>query len=133
MTDLDAGRALDERVARLVWPDPDTQPIWILPARFYPQTYMGPEFSTNREAAMTLLDALAERPGRDWLSGTGWAWDIRYDDGLSGTGWAWDIRYDDGVYSVDLYRPGEETPVLGHNERLPLAVCRAVLAALEDV
>jgi hypothetical protein len=89
-----------------------------LPARFYPQTYMGPEFSTNREAAMTLLDALAERPGRDWLSGTGWAWDIRYDD---------------GVYSVDLYRPGEETPVLGHNERLPLAVCRAVLAALEDV
>ncbi len=118
MTDLDAGRKLDERVARLVWPDPDTQPIWILPARFYPQTYMGPEFSTNREAAMTLLDTLAER---------GW------DHKLERRQFASDSHRFEAVLSAGDVRPLPKCrAVSAFAPTLPLAVCRAVVAALEE-
>jgi predicted transposase YdaD len=59
-TDLDAGRELDEKVARLVWPE-----------RRWLYLY-SPHYSTDVAAAMTLLDTLAER---------GWSWDMTHYHG----------------------------------------------------
>jgi hypothetical protein len=106
-TDLDAGRALDERVARLMWPDPDagSTPIWIRRTG-----YWGPEFSTDVAAAMTVLDALAER---------GWEWSINF------------TRSFGEAYGASVWKVGGP----GHHRKaltLPLAVCRAVVAALGE-
>jgi hypothetical protein len=129
MTDLDAGRELDERVARLVYGTPQTNPDWwsrhLIPTQV---RYRLPRVSGNREAAMTLLDTLAER---------GWMWSVGFSD--------WDTH---GPYEARLWRehrPGTRPRSFLHRDEatgrqienvttyaltLPLAVCRAVVAAL---
>jgi hypothetical protein len=110
MTDLDAGRGLDEKVARLVYAEPS---IWasygIADGREY-HRWEGPWFSTDVAAAMTLLDTLAER---------GWSWDMTHYHGSV------------SPYEVSLWRMDGDDDAAGASVTLPLAICRAVLAALE--
>lgn len=109
--DLVAGRELDERVARAMWPD---NPLiraaepWLRP------------FSTDTAAAMTLLDTLEER---------GWSWTTITHDPLPG---ALDT-YEGYVVVLTRIGPDQEyiSPEPGYGRTLPLAACAAVLAALD--
>jgi hypothetical protein len=98
------GRALDEKVARLIWPDfeDDKTPIWITR-----HGYFGPEYSSDPLAALGALEELARR---------GWGW--RTAHGL--VGW----------YYCELYQADLET-YDGRGATLPLAVCAAILVALK--
>jgi hypothetical protein len=104
MTDLDAGRELDEKVARLVWGD-HWQGQWPIEL---------PWFSRIPNAGLLLLNTLAER---------GWGWQItRYLDVQYRYGVVLNPRgnvTDGGVSVVSVCWP-----------TLPLAICRAVVAAL---
>jgi hypothetical protein len=103
MTDLDAGRALDERVAQLLaWSGDNAHDATIEPL----------PFSTDVAAAMTLLDTLAER---------GWCWVLVRDNESAA-----------GLYHATLWSHPTERDHERAAPTLPLAVCRAVEAALGE-
>jgi hypothetical protein len=112
MTDMDAGRELDERVARLVWGWPANKAPR---SRRLHETHNGflPACSLDLESAFLVLDTLAERTPP-------WGWSIEHDVPA-------ERPYEVKVWSLvqgygALYR--------GFAPTLPLAVCRAVVAAL---
>jgi hypothetical protein len=112
---MHAGRELDEKVARLVWPE----------RRWWPAT--SPRYSTDVAAAMMLLDTLAEQ---------GWVWSLSYGRPTT-------VPDRPDPYVAWLCAPMDDAAVIanpravprmvtGTAPTLPLAVCRCVIAALED-
>jgi hypothetical protein len=111
MTDLIPGRALDEKVARLVWPD--RVPDWMIEGviqEIVMRYWNGPPVSTDPLAALGVLEELA---------GRGWGWTaVRY---------RWPIT-SDMAYNVGLVPPRSRAEN-ADGTTFPLAVCAAVLAA----
>lgn len=108
---LTPGRALDEEVAQLVG-SPLLGSAWWR-ERWNPHQiiYTGPAFSTDREAAMSLLDALA---------GRGWSWEMTHYHGSV------------SPYEVSLWHDENGGEACGARPTLPLAICAAVISALSD-
>lgn len=103
---LTPGRDLDERVARVVWPDD-----WLHdPPR---NRSIAKRFSEDTAAAMALLDTLAGR-----------GWGISY------------FRHNatPDFHQVEIWHDGHNggEGVHGTGSSLPLAICACVLAALGD-
>jgi hypothetical protein len=118
-TDLVPGPELDEKIARLVWPDmPHHRPYGISP--IYDtgtiRYLYWPPVSNKREAALLALDALIAQ---------GWSYAITYEQ-------KWLRRGKRPGYDVILWRDDDDEPTVTRRaSSIPLAICAAVLAALK--
>jgi hypothetical protein len=122
MADLTPGRELDERVARLVYGDnPDQLRMWERliwssdePPRVLERYFNGPSFSTDPAAALLLMKELA---------GRGWGWSLAQDQGRPCCCRVTVPSTSD--YVTDYHS------AMRYGPTLPLAVCAAILAALD--